>query len=81
MIARHNEDGHAAVGDATQRLECLVGEGRAGSRVIENVAGMDDDVDFTVQRRRQRAGVVGQEVVTAPPALDAGPLGQVESEM
>ena len=81
VVARHDEDGDAALGDPAQRLECLISDGRVDLGAIENVAGMDDQVDFTLQRGRQRTGIIGQEVMAAPPPLHARPLRQVESEM
>ena len=81
MVSRDDEDGNASVGDSTEWLERLVRECRVDLRPIEDVTRMHDDVDLTRERRLERGGVVGEEVVTTPPSLDPWPNGEVEAEV
>ena len=81
VVPGHQEDRYPPVCDAAQRLERLIRQRRDDRRAIEDVPGMNDDVHLAGQRRPQRPGVVGQEVVSAPPALDPRPHRQIESEV
>ena len=81
VIPRNDEHRHAAFGHAPQRLERLVCERRHNGRTVEHVAAMHDDVDLPIERRLERRRVVGQEVVTASPPLDARAHGKVEPEV
>jgi hypothetical protein len=81
VIPRDDEDGNPHVGDAPQRLERLERQRRDHGRAIEYITGMDDRVDFSGERRRERALVIRKEIVTAPPPFHARSRGKVKAEV
>jgi hypothetical protein len=81
VIARHDEDWHAAFCYASQRLERLVRETRRHIRSIKHVTAMHDGIDLACQRRLERSCVVREEVVPAAPAFDARSRRQIEAEV
>jgi hypothetical protein len=48
---------------------------------VEEVATVHDEVDLLVEGRVEDAFEVRKEVVTSAAALNARPLGQIETEM
>jgi hypothetical protein len=58
VIARDEEDGHAAISDAPQGLVRLIRHRRWHRRPIEHVARVDDEIDLTGQRRLERGCVI-----------------------
>jgi hypothetical protein len=81
MITRHYEDGHPCLRDLDEgpkRLEC---QGRGHARPVEYVPSMDDEVHLTGASRREGQPMVGQEIVTPPPAFNPGSGRQVESQV
>ena len=81
VIAGNDEDRHAEVRDTTKRVERLIGDGRHDRWPIEDIARVHHDVDFARKRRRERRGVVGEEIVAAAPSSDAWADGQIEPEV
>ena len=81
VVPRHDEHRNSAVRHARERLERLPRDARRDPRAIEHVPAMDDNVDVARERRGQRRGVVREEVVSAPPPLDARPCREVETEV
>jgi hypothetical protein len=81
VVTRDDEDGNAAVGDLSQGLERLIAHGRDRSWAIEDITGVHHEVDIPSQRRIEGGEIVREEVVSSPPALDAGPNEEVVPEM
>jgi hypothetical protein len=81
MVARYHINRHAFVGDASQWLEGLPHHAAIGSRAVEHVSSVHNQVDFAIKGRLQRGRVVGQEVVPAPSPVDARVQRQVEAEV
>ena len=81
MVAWNDEDGDAPVGDALEGRIGLVGDARMRRRSVEDVAAVDDEVDFSRQCRRQRGRIVREEVESTAAATDTRPNWKVETEM
>jgi hypothetical protein len=81
VVSRDDEDRNASVGHPAEGLERLIRECRDDPRSIEDVTGVHDDVDLARERRLERGGVVGEEVVTTPASLDPWPNWEVEAEV
>jgi len=74
VVAGHDENRYAPLGDASKRFECLIGGAGHRSRAVEDVASVDDDVHFAAHRRLERRMVVREKVVAATVPIDARPL-------
>jgi hypothetical protein len=81
VVSWDDENRNASIRYPAEWLERLVRECRDDLRPIEDVTRMHHDVDLARERRLERGGVVGQEVVTAPPSVDTRPNGQIEAEV
>jgi hypothetical protein len=81
VVAGDDEDGHARVRHAPERLEGLGDDGVVGSGAVEDVSRVDDEVYLTPEGGLERPAVVGHEVGPAPPPSDPGRDGEVEPEM
>jgi hypothetical protein len=81
VIAGDDEDGYASVRDTRQRLERLIGKARYRARSVEHVPAMHDQIHFSRERGAEGRGVVGEEVMPAPPPLDPWPNGKVEAKV
>jgi hypothetical protein len=81
VVSWDDENRNASIRYPAEWLERLVRECRDDLRPIEDVTRVHHDVDLARERRLERGGVVGQEVVTTPPSLDPWPNGEVEAEV
>jgi hypothetical protein len=81
VVARHDKHRHAALRHSGQWFEGLVRQTWGHLRPIKHIAAVHDNVNLTRQRRRERGLVVGQEIVTTPPAHNAWSFRQIEAEM
>ncbi len=72
MVARYDEDGHAAGRDPRDGPERPLHQRRRDAAPVEEIAAVNHGVDLATQGGRQRQLEVPQEVGTAPPSLDAG---------
>ena len=81
VVAGDDEDRYASVRDTRQRLEGLIGQARHRPRSVEDVTAVHDEIDLAGKRRRERRGVVGQEVIPAPAPFDPLPDGEVEAQV
>lgn len=81
VIARNDEHRKSQLGYASQRLVRLICDTRRHGRPIEDVAGVNDDVYLTISCRLERAMIVSEKVVSAPPSICARPHREIESQM
>ena len=81
MIAGYDKNRHSTRGYASKRFERLIGGARHGSRTVEDVSAVDDNVHLATHRRPERGAVVREEVVAATVASYTWPLRQIESDV
>jgi len=81
VIARDDEDGHTAIRDTAQRLVRLVRQRLRDRRPIEHVASVDDEIDFSGQRRLERRRVVRKKVVAATPPRASRADREIETQV
>lgn len=65
MIPGHDEDGHASVRDALERLERAHDQSGLDSTPEEHVPAVNDQIHFARERRTQGAFITGEEVPAA----------------
>jgi len=81
MIAGYDENRHSTRGYASKRFERLIGGARHGSRTVEDVSAVDDNVHLATDRRAERGVVVREKVMAATMPSYAWPLWQIESDV
>jgi hypothetical protein len=81
VVSGDDEHRDASIRYSAEWLEPLIRERRDDPRPIEDVTRVHDNVHLAGERRLQGRGVVRQEVVTAPPPIDARPDGEIEAEV
>ena len=81
VVAGNDKDRHPAIGDSREGLERLPRDAGWHAGPVEYVSPVHHQVDVTVECALQRSVVVGEEIVTPPPALDSRAHRQVEAEV
>jgi hypothetical protein len=81
VITWHEVHGDACISHAFEWLKRFMHEAGRHAAPVEEVAAVYDEIDLLIKRRVENALEVGKEIVTAPAALDAWALRQIETEM
>jgi hypothetical protein len=81
VVPGHEEHGDPARGHPLERRQGSLGEpGRHAAPVVE-VASVQDGVHLARERGREGELEVAEEVLSAAPALDPRPRGEVDAEV
>jgi hypothetical protein len=81
MIAGHQVDRHAAVGDLFERLKGHFDQAGRHLAAVQNIAAVDNGLYLPLQRRRQGSLKIGEKVRAPSAPFDARAKGQVETQV
>lgn len=81
MIAGHDENRNARVGDTHHRLHGHLNQRSRNTAAVEQIPRMYHNVNFMTKSTVKRGFEVGEEIWASPTPLDPGTKGQVEAQM
>ena len=81
VVPRDEQDRHSRRGKTLERGECRLGHPRGHTTSVQQVAAVDDDIDFAGAGRLQGALEILKKVIPASTSNDARPCRPIQTDV